>query len=703
MPVDATSSSADAAEPFVRDVLEYESWKESLPVLYDCFLHSNLEWPSYACAWGPVIADANGQANNPSQAEAAAALASSAGASASAAASTAAIPPCLTGAALTPASYSSSYISQLLYLSRSTDSRLEKDKWIGSPNMLLKCELYYPNQYRIQDLSKMSSFTEDARNPAMLVRKKFVHPGEVNRIKIVPPFPDLVATHTDSPLVYVWNTNTQASRRSQVNTEPSVPDLTLQGHEEHEEVGTLYYALDCAAKQPIIISGGSDQKICLWNIEDYCSTLTTTANAGMAPPAPPSSTNSPARASKQQKHIERLLSPRQIFSGHTGHVEEVNFHPHSSDMLCSVADDGLLILWDTRLSGNRPSMRIHTMHTDDVNAVHWNGVNDNLIITGSSDHTVKLIDLRRIAKCDSFMRAYDSSSTRAASLRSHHSTSNQSAAVVHTFYGHKGNVTNVQWHSNGTHFASGSDDGDLCIWSILGVTAMSQAFPPFDAQQSVDVSASPSSSASVWPAPDPASLPPPSFVDGSDGSSPHLLFRHAGHRTAVVNFAWNHYVKDGWTIASLSDDSADTSLVGGGRLHVWRITDLLTKDFREVQQEFKTATTQATNNQTKGQQKQQQKQQQQQQQQQQAASSSSDHVAPPTLPTSTPAPSTSPSPDAASTRMDTSEPQSSASPSPSLSPSPSPSPASSASSSTSPPTNANALQPDTAVPMSTDG
>jgi hypothetical protein len=41
-------------------------------------------------------------------------------------------------------------------------------------------------------------------------------------------------------------------------------------------------------------------------------------------------------------------------------------------------------------------------------------------------------------------------------------------------------------------------------------------------------------------------LPPRSLMDGSlDGQPEHMLFRHSGHRTAVVNFAWNNFVKDG--------------------------------------------------------------------------------------------------------------------------------------------------------------
>jgi hypothetical protein len=53
------------------------------------------------------------------------------------------------------------------------------------------------------------------------------------------------------------------------------------------------------------------------------------------------------------------------------------------------------------------------------------------------------------------------------------------------------------------------------------------------------------------------------------------------------------FVCSGWNMASLSDDSADETLVGGGRLHVWRITDLLTNPFPKIVDEFAGAGTNA--------------------------------------------------------------------------------------------------------------
>jgi WD40 repeat protein len=330
---------------------------------------------------------------------------------------------------------------------------------------------------------------------------------------------------------------------------------------------TLYYALDASKHNPLIISGGSDQKICLWDLNDYCSTLLTTAHvearaalgaqSGLhASGVTSANVGSPARgatppAAPSKRHIERLLSPRIIFSGHTAQVEEVCFHPLHQELLCSVGDDKRLLVWDMRLGGSKAALKLWTTHTDDVNAVHWNTVNDNLLVTGSSDHTVKVLDLRRVCSGESFTKRYIS---HAPSLRSAAASMGENAAgtaaVVHTFEGHRGNVTNVQWHSNGDYFASGSDDGDLCIWSIRGIEELQMPVPPSstpakvvsEAVGSMDTTGD---GASAPPPTITGGLPPKSLWDGSDGQPAHLLFRHTGHRTAVVNFAWNPFVKDG--------------------------------------------------------------------------------------------------------------------------------------------------------------
>lgn len=54
----------------------------------------------------------------------------------------------------------------------------------------------------------------------------------------------------------------------------SRPDLVLSGHEENAP-----FALEVSTTDdPLVLSGGEDKKVLLWNIEDFSSTTATTCN-----------------------------------------------------------------------------------------------------------------------------------------------------------------------------------------------------------------------------------------------------------------------------------------------------------------------------------------------------------------------------------------------------------------------------------------
>lgn len=133
--------------------------------------------------------------------------------------------------------------------------------------------------------------------------KTLVHPGEVNRMREVPLHPHVLVTHTDSPSLYVWNTDTQpdrtgvkvrqgglgtrgwggvgrseqgaaawqaraagnllavlATHRSRLQStsskQQSVADLVLEGHTEDAK-----FAVDVSSSAPLVASGGDDTKV----------------------------------------------------------------------------------------------------------------------------------------------------------------------------------------------------------------------------------------------------------------------------------------------------------------------------------------------------------------------------------------------------------------------------------------------------------
>ncbi len=71
-------------------------------------------------------------------------------------------------------------------------------------------------------------------------------------------------------------------------------------------------------------------------------------------------------------------------------VEDVDVHPSSDCVLCSVGDDRLVAFWDSRDCRTGPVTRVDGAHTADINSCAWNPVETNYVLTGSSDGTTHL-------------------------------------------------------------------------------------------------------------------------------------------------------------------------------------------------------------------------------------------------------------------------------------------------------------------------
>ncbi|KAF3328343.1 WD-40 repeat-containing protein MSI4 [Carex littledalei] len=89
------------------------------------------------------------------------------------------------------------------------------------------------------------------------------------------------------------------------------------------------------------------------------------------------------------------LTPRRVFRGHDATVVDIKFRPSSTQEFCSVSDDSCLILWDAR-SGNAPVVKVEKAHDGYLKCVDWNAQNEDLILTGSADQTVRLFDRRNL-------------------------------------------------------------------------------------------------------------------------------------------------------------------------------------------------------------------------------------------------------------------------------------------------------------------
>ncbi|KAG9455613.1 hypothetical protein H6P81_000121 [Aristolochia fimbriata] len=440
-----------AGQPSVDE--RYTQWKSLVPVLYDWLANHNLVWPSLSCRWGPQLEQATYKNR------------------------------------------------QRLYLSEQTDGSV--------PNTLViaNCEVVKP---RVAAAEHISQFNEEARSPFVKKYKTIIHPGEVNRIRELPQNSKIVATHTDSPDVLIWDVEAQPNRHAVLGAGDSRPDLILTGHQDNAE-----FALAMCPTEPHVLSGGKDKLVVLWSIQDHISNAV----------VDPSSTKSPSggsivkQTSKSDKSVESpTIGPRGTFQGHEDTVEDVQFCPSSAQIFCSVGDDSCLILWDAR-AGNSPSMKVEKAHNADLHCVDWNPHDENLILTGSADNSVRMFDRRNLI-------------------------SGGIGAPVHKFEGHKAAVLCVQWSPDKSSvFGSSAEDGFLNVWDYEKVGKKKDRVG--------------------------TRMP---------NSPPGLFFQHAGHRDKVVDFHWN--ASDPWTIVSVSDDCESTG--GGGTLQIWRMSDLIYRPEEEV-------------------------------------------------------------------------------------------------------------------------
>ncbi|ESR39783.1 WD-40 repeat-containing protein MSI4 [Citrus sinensis] len=436
----------------------YTQWKSLVPVLYDWLANHNLVWPSLSCRWGPQLEQATYKNR------------------------------------------------QRLYLSEQTDGSV--------PNTLViaNCEVVKP---RVAAAEHISQFNEEARSPFVKKFKTIIHPGEVNRIRELPQNSKIVATHTDSPDVLIWDVEAQPNRHAVLGAADSRPDLILTGHQDNAE-----FALAMCPTEPYVLSGGKDQSVVLWSVQDHVSALA--AEPGSAKSTASGGANS-KNASKSGGNGDKPLESPSIgargkYLGHEDTVEDVQFCPSSAQEFCSVGDDSCLILWDAR-SGSTPAVKVEKAHNADIHCVDWNPHDVNLILTGSADNSIHMFDRRKL-------------------------TSDGVGSPIHKFEGHSAAVLCVQWSPDKSSvFGSSAEDGILNIWDHEKIGEKQ----------------------------DYGELKVPNYPPG-------LFFRHAGHRDKVVDFHWN--ASDPWTIVSVSDDGESTG--GGGTLQIWRMIDLIYRPEEEV-------------------------------------------------------------------------------------------------------------------------
>lgn len=257
------------------------------------------------------------------------------------------------------------------------------------------------------------------KRPTLLERHEaFLHPGKVKRIREFTMLSDKtrVATLSDGR-IHIWDFNANGT---------SKPTMTLKVLDEislfqqtAKERETVLSGLALCPLGQHVLSGGHDSYVHLWDIG-------TNARSSAAP----------------DDNEGSIIFSGETFKGHDKMVRDVQFHPESHEVFCSVGDDCCLMFWDSRDSHQKPTNKVEKAHLKEICCVDWSKLDDNYLITGSEDCNINLFDWR-------YMR------------------SNEDAPInlIHTFREHKAPVESVQWcPDKSSVFASSARKGCMNVW-----------------------------------------------------------------------------------------------------------------------------------------------------------------------------------------------------------------------------------------------
>jgi coronin-1B/1C/6 len=122
-----------------------------------------------------------------------------------------------------------------------------------------------------------------------------------------------------------------------------------------------------------------------------------------------------------------------LVSGHKAPVLDLDFSPFNPNVIASVAEDGYGYIWSIPEGGLQKGLDVNDVsqtlkgHRRKVGTVSWNPVAENIVVTSSTDFTVKVWDITK-------------------------------GAVTCDIGGHSDNIGSVAWNYDGSKLASACKD-----------------------------------------------------------------------------------------------------------------------------------------------------------------------------------------------------------------------------------------------------
>lgn len=411
----------DASSPIDSDAqLRYRVWKKNAPLLYDYLQTSSLVWPSLSVQWFPDVERDSGFYKE----------------------------------RLLVGSYSNgaSAFENLQLLSvRIPGSRLSLDECDFDPE-------------RQEFVFNDAHYQENK----VTISQRIPHVGDVNRAKVMPQNPDMLATISNDGSVSIFD---RTKKSLNYDEDELIREKNMQqpGQEDTTDLADIKLKFHTAEgwgldwnkfKQGELASGANDGCLAIWDIRDGFTR--------------PDRLSTSATAKKKFKTC--TMSPKAHVAAHDFGINSVAYLWHHDSLLGTAGEDGRVKVFDTRtmqpvLETKRPNA-INTLdfnkqnqfglalgddkghlyvedlrsleepvltldaHTSAVSAVTWNYEFGNVVASSSSDGLVKIWRL-------------GSEDTR--------------PVFVHG--GHMLGVSDVSWNPNDPWMlASCADDNSVQIW-----------------------------------------------------------------------------------------------------------------------------------------------------------------------------------------------------------------------------------------------
>ncbi|KAH3679321.1 hypothetical protein WICMUC_001061 [Wickerhamomyces mucosus] len=231
-----------------------------------------------------------------------------------------------------------------------------------------------------------------------------------------------------------------------------------------------------------------------------------------------------------------------VLKYHTENGDALAWNSLIKDQLLTGSNDKTVALWDTN-STSAP-LKVFKDHSDLVNDVQWHEKNGNIFASASEDKTIKFYDTRDYHLTNTIVREsainrisfspFSSNLFAVGLVNSNIELYDvrNTGKVLHTIMGHSGAVTALEWDPiHDGILASGSDDRRVLLWDIKKI-----------GEEQIQ--------------------------EDEDDGAPELFMMHAGHTSAITDLSFNPSIP--FTLATCAENNY---------VQVWKINKTLSDEY----------------------------------------------------------------------------------------------------------------------------